>query len=304
MPRPLANVAVIRPVLFVCATLVASGCASTLSTLQTATPMKRGQVAVTGGAGVYFNAGPAVTIVQQGIEQGTAIKQAADSGEPYAVSEEAQQQLLTAAIALAVMPPSQGYELSIRTGILPEDLDAGFRYSVNAVRLDAKYRFLHKGDGVDTAPHRRRSLDLAVGLGVSKYMFDNPVLDALGYVNLAEFSRWDLEVPVYASMDLGDIFKAYSAVKYVYSRTELDANLVNYSQQATNISGLDMSLPSDVDTHFVGATIGAAAGYRWAHLFVELTGGYTFCDPILFGRRRSLGGPTIYPAVGLGLKFP
>lgn len=293
-----------RLVIAVVAALLSTGCASTLSTLQTAKPIKRGQVSAVGGAGIYFNAGPVITVIDQGIQQGKAINEASKSGEPYAVSEEAQQELLTAGIALAVMHPWQGYEISLRTGILPEDMDVGLRYSMNAIRVDTKYRFFHKGDGEDVAPHARRSLDLAIGFGVSKYLFSNPVLDALSYVQLADFSRWDFEVPVYASMDFGDIFKGYTAAKYVYSRTSMDANLVNYSQQATNISGLDISLPSLVHAHFVGATFGIAAGYRWVHAYLEFTGGWTFSNPILFGKRRELGGPTIYPAIGIGLKFP
>lgn len=294
-----------RLVLAAIVATLASGCASTLSTLQTATPIKRGQVAVTGGAGVYFNAGPVITAIDQGIQQGTAIKEANDNGTPYNLSEEDQQELLTAGIALAVMHPWQGYELSARTGILEEDMDIGLRYSINAIRLDTKYRFLHAGQFTeDTAAHRRSHFDLAVGFAVSRYIFDNPVFKALEYVRLDDFSRWDFEVPLYATLDVGDIFKAYGAAKYVYSYTTLDASLVNYSEQATNVTGLDVSIPANVHAHFVGATVGVAAGYRWVHLMLEFTGGYTIANPVIFGRRRSLGGPTIYPAIGLGVKIP
>ncbi len=280
-----------------------TGCATTLSTLQTADPTDVGQVQVTGGMGVYANVGPAVTIIEQGIKQAGAIQQAEKDGVPYELSEEDQQQLLTAGIAIAIAPPTQGYEIGVRTGVY-KDADVGLRYSVNAVRLDGKYRFLHYEDGAEVKPLERREMDLAIGFGVSRYIFDNPVFDVLDYVQLADFSRWDFEVPLIASFELGDILQFYGAAKYLYSRTSLDANLVNYSEQATNITGLDISLPSLVHTHFIGATVGIGAGYKWIHLMLELTGGYTHSQPILFGKRRDLGGATLYPAAGISLKFP
>jgi hypothetical protein len=284
--------------------VVAAGCASTLSTLQTADVTDVRQVQVTAGTGVYVPLGPALAIVDQGIQQAAAIADAQSRGEPYTLSEEAQQQLLTAALALAVMPPWLGWELSARTGVWKDRMDVGLRYSVNALRLDAKYRLLHRGDGEEVNALRRRSFDLAVGFGASRYLFDNPVLDALEYVDIGEFSRWDLEAPVLASLDVGDIVKLYGGVRYVFSTTSLDAQLVDSSLQASAVSGVDLGVPRTVYTHYVGGVAGLAAGYRWVHAMAELNGGYTFCNPILFGQRRQLGGPTVYPAVGIAVKFP
>jgi hypothetical protein len=283
-----------------------TGCASTLSTLQTATPAKRGQVQVTGGAGLYLPVGPVITVVEQGITQGKAVNDARQSGETYELTEEAQQELLTAGLALAIMAPWSGpsYELSVRTGILPEDWDVGLRYSVNAFRLDTKYRLFHYTHNPELPEYKRANVDVSLGLGVSKYLFENPALKLLKYVQLDKFSRWDLEVPLYTTIDLGDIFKFYGALKYVYNRTSIDATLVNYSQHAANISGVEVGLPRLVHSHFFGASAGVAAGYKYAHVMLELTGGYTHCAPYLFGRRRQLGGATFYPAIGLGLKFP
>ncbi len=288
------------------ALLVSSGCASTLSTLQTARPVKRGQVEVNGGAGIYLPVGPAVTVIKQGIEQGLAIRDAERSGEPYSLSEEDQQELLTAGLALAISVPITGpsYEISARTGILAEDWDVGLRYSVNALRLDTKYRLVHATTNEHLPVHKRANFDLAVGLGVSRFLFTHPVMSVLEYVKLDDFSRWDLEVPVYWTVDFGDMFKLYGALKYVYSHTRMDANLVNYSQHAANLAEMDVGLPRKVESHFWGATAGVAAGYKYAHLMLELTGGYTHLQPHLFGQRRQLGGATFYPAIGLGLRFP
>lgn len=281
-----------------------TGCASTLSSMQTAEVTRVKQVEVTGGTGYYIPVGPVVSAVDEGIKQAKAINEAKQSGEPYSLSPEDQQQLLTAAIALAVMPPSQNYQVSLRTGVWDGKMDVGLRYSVNAVRLDTKYQFFHHAVDEDKEPWRRRSFDMAIGVAGAKYIFDNPVIDALDYVQLADFTRWDVEVPLYMSVNVGDVLKLYAVPKYVYSYTSLDASLVNYSEQATNVTGWDLSLPSSVHTHFVGSSAGIMLGYRYVWVVAELTGGYTFCKPVLFGQKRELGGPTFYPSLGLSARFP
>lgn len=292
------------PALLTLAAALTTGCATTLSTLQTADVIDVGQVEVTGGAGVYVPLGPTLTIVEQGIQQTRAIADARARGETYTLSDQARDELFTAALALAVMPPWLGWELSARTGVWKDRMDVGLRYGVNALRLDAKYRLLHRADGEEVARLKRRSFDVAIGIGASRYLFDNPVLELLEYVDLGEFSRWDLEAPVLASLDVGDVVKLYGGARYVYSTTSLDARLIDYLQQAGAVSGADLGLPRNVRAHYVGAVAGLAAGYRWVHAMAELNGGYTFCNPIVFGRPRRLGGPTVYPAVGIAVKFP
>ncbi|MFZ5468804.1 MAG: hypothetical protein ACOZIN_05140 [Myxococcota bacterium] len=291
-----------------------TGCATTLSTFQTARPVEPKHVQVTGGVGYYGNLGPIGTLVTQAYEQGKNAKEAIDNQQPFVLSEEDQQQLLTAGIGLAVMFPSSSYEVGIRTGLV-ENWDVGLRYSVNAVRLDTKYRLFHQGDDPPVTPQgapgrpsaqsraTQRSFDVALGLGVSRYLFKNPVFDALELVRLGDFSRWDFEVPLYMSAELGEVLKLYGAPKWVYSRTSFDQTLVDLSQQGSEVAGVDVTLPSLVHTHFFGATAGLAVGFRYVHLMLELTAGYTVCNPVVFGQRRFLGGVTLYPAAGIGLSF-
>jgi hypothetical protein len=143
-----------------------------------------------------------------------------------------------------------------------------------------------------------------VGIGASRYLFDNPLFDLLDYVQLGEFSRWDFEAPLLASIRFGEVLRLYGGLRYVFSTTSLDAKLIDYSLQGSTVSGMDLGLPPTVQTHYLGGTAGAAVGYRWVHLMAELSAGYTICNPILFGQRRRLGGPTVYPAVGIGVNFP
>lgn len=289
------------------ALLSATGCASTLSSMQTAKPLARGQFQASGGAGLFIPAGQLGTVVDQGIAQGRAIQDALESGQPYRLTEEEAQKLLTAGVALVVAPPGVNNELMLRAGLLEgSELDVGLRLSTASFRGDLKLRLAHGGDPDDSPlpEHKRKSFDLALGVGVSRHFFKGPALEVLGVVQLDDFSRWDVEVPLYASADFGDILKLYAVPKYVYARTSLDERLVDAVSFGADVTGLELRLPARADSHFAGATAGLAIGYKFVHLYAELTAGYTWCRPELFGQVRELGGVTLYPAVGLALKTP
>lgn len=280
---------------------LATGCASNLSTLQTAKPLERGQFQVTLGAGAFIPAGQLVDLVDLGIDESKRIRKAVESNDNVQLTEEDQQRMLSAGIALAVAPPGIVNEFSLRAG-LADNLDVGLRYSGISWRLDTKYRFLHSGDGADVSETRRRSFDMAIGLAGARHSFKSPVFDVLEIVQINDFSRWDLEVPLYLSTDFGDILRLYAAPKYVYSKTHIDEQLVNYAEQGKNVSGFDVRLPTTVKSEFVGSTLGLSVGYKYVHVFAEITGGYTFCKPNVFGQRRNLGGATFYPAVGIAFR--
>jgi hypothetical protein len=282
--------------------LLATGCASTLSTMQTAVPLERGQIQVSAGLGAYAPLGTLWDVAKLGKDQASRIKDVVTEGEDYTLTEEDQQRLLGAGISLATAPPGVNYEFMARTGLL-KNLDGGVRYSSTQLRADLKYRFLHSADeSLDLHEVERTSKDLAIGLALSRQFFSGPLVDALSFVQLDEFSRWDLEVPLYASIDVGDIFKLYAAPKYVYSRTNIEQRLVDTGEEAGRIVNLPGAVPSRVNSHFWGSTFGVAVGYRYVHLFAELTGGYTSAKADVLGQERDLGGVTLYPAIGLAFK--
>lgn len=282
---------------------VVSGCATNLSTMQTARTLKPGQIRVGGGVGAFVPAGQTVGLFSQGIALGTRAAEAAARQEPFVLTEEEQRQLVTGAIAVATMPPAPGFEISARVGVI-QNLDLGLRYGQSSLRFDAKYRLFHRGqfaeEDWDSKPDH--SFDLAVGVGVSKYFFKHPLIDLLDMVKLGDFDRWDVEVPIYASYELNEHFGVYGAAKYVLGRTELDGELVQLSE-ACRCAPVDLRLPKVVHTHFVGGTVGLRAGFERISLFAELTIGNTFASTVVLGERRELGGLTLYPSVGLAATF-
>lgn len=319
--------------------LLASGCATTLSTLQTARTVPPKHVQMQYGYGYYVPAQTAVKIVGQGVSLAKKGFDAQSNNQPYELTKDEVQALITSGTSLAVFPPSSSYETSVRTGLM-KNWDVGFKYSGNALRLDTKYRLLHVGDRESAPPPgtmalaprpigavppevaaadeprlepvqppmkwpagTHRSFDVAVGLAGSRYLFASKVFEVLDYVQINDFSRWDVEVPLYFSAEFGEVFKLYGASKYLFSRTTMDAKLVGIFQEASERAGYDFSLPSKVDMHFFGGTVGVALGYRWVHFLLEITGGYTLCRPVVFGQERDLGGVTLYPAGAIQVRI-
>ena len=286
-----------------------SGCATNLSSLQTARTMYQGQVRVQGGVGAYVPVGAAANVIGEGVQVAKEGITAAARQEQFVLSEDRKQGLLTSGLALATMPPSTVWELSARVGIF-DFLEAGLRYSVNQVRLDVKWRFAHLGDPDTRASPARRSIDFAVGVAVSRHLFQSPVVEALEFVKLGDFERWDFEFPLYASVDFNPYFGLYASPKYIYGVTTMDEKLVEIGDTVNSIVdgqccgdviALDTRIPARVDTHFVGATLGLRAGHPRVYGFLELTLGNTWADAQILGQRRQLGGFTVQPNLGLAV---
>ncbi len=293
-----------RHAVLLVAGLVAQGCATTLSTLQTGKTLEPGHVRVAAGMGFYVPAGQAVKIAGEGTDLMSRMKTAVEKNQPFTWTADDEQTLLTTGVALAVLPPSSMAELSLRVGVI-DNLDVGLRYSTNALRLDAKFRFFHDGEEMTDSPvdPKGRSTDLAVFAGGSKYLFKNPIFDALEFVKMGEFSRWDVEGGFVLSHDFNKYLGVYGAPKYLFSRTTMDETLVRVTQDGSGIVKTDVAMPAVVDMHFVGATAGLRVGIPQVSLFLELTFGTTFAKPMILGARRDLGGATLYPAGGIAVSF-
>jgi len=285
------------------AALAGTGCATHLATLQTARPVQRGKVQVTGGTGAYLNVGPWVKVISEASAEAEKVHKAIAAGEGYTLEPESQKRLLLAGIALAALAPGVSSELQVRTGVLPETLDVGVRVTGNSVRGDGRYRLFHAGeDGEGWLA--RQSLDVSLGLGVTRHFFSNPLFTALKNISVDGFSRWDVDVPLSISAEYGRVFKVYGTARYLYSHTWMDPTVVEVGRQVAELTGTPGGVPAEVPMHYAGLTGGAAVGYGPLHLFFELTAGYTTCTPEIFGARQELGGLTFFPAVGLTFRTP
>ncbi len=280
------------------------GCATNLSSLQTAKTLNPGQIRITGGVGAHIPFGQLVNSASEGVKVGAkaAVKNA-DTGQPYVLTADDKDALGTAAIALALFPPSAMFELNGRVGII-RNFDVGFRYSGSSLRGDLKLRVHHSGDAEDWDEPRGRSYDVALGVAVAKYMMNAPIEGAFGGVKLDDFNRWDLEVPVYFNADWNSHIGIYFVPKFLYSRTTMRQTF--YARPCECAEGgtqPEVVTRSSVDMMFYGATMGLRFGGWRVSGMLELTVGNTEASPVLFGKKRTLGGATIQPNVGLAVTF-
>ena len=265
------------------------GCATDLSTLQTAKTLPPGQFAGLTSVGINAPAG-AFSAISKGDQTLEKLDQALQSGQPYVFTADDQQRLLGSAVALAILPPSAQYELTLRAG-LATNWELGLRYGVNAARVDLKRHLLHWDD--DEAPW---PMDLAIGAAASYYFFNSAGLSNLGYARVDDCRRIDFELPVYLSAELTPSWTAYGAVKYLYSRTHLKGSLGGQGFTSA------VPLPGLLESDFLGVTAGTQFAIGLFHLraYVELTMGYTSLSPFLLKQKASLGGFTLFPALGIG----
>lgn len=266
-----------------------TGCASTLSTMDTARTMNPGQWRVNLATGVYVPAGAVIRLAANGVDLGRTL--ISENRDPTTAELD---KLFEAGLALAVLPIAPVQELQIRTGIV-DNLDAGFRLATTGARLDVKYRFFQSAD----SRHH-----LSIGLGGSKYFFSGPVFDALAFVKVEDFSRYDVEVPLLYTYEAGDIFRFYGGAKFIRSWFSMSSKLVR-AQSVAESNGSPTFFRSEEQMTFAGATFGIMLGYKHVFVSAELTSGLVIAEPAIYSfvtkqpEKRNLGGATFFPALGL-----
>jgi hypothetical protein len=214
----------------------------------------------------------------------------------YRPNEVEQRQALAAAIGLGLSAPGATPDLMLRVGVI-KNLDLGLRWSSLAVHGDAKYRFLTTRDPsaeeAEKDPNVDRGFQGAVSLGISKSLFSGIVFDALDYLQIGDYSRWNIEVPVIFGARLGSFGHYWFGPKYVFSTYSLDASLKNVGV-----------VPESSGTiHHLAAFGGIGVGYKVIFVFLELTIAEMFAKPEILGQPTDLGGVVIVPAGGLMLRL-
>ena len=290
--------------LLACLMPLGLGCATNLSSLQTAKTLNPGQIRITGGYGVYLPVGQLLNGAAAGVTVGAEAVQAKMQNHDYVLTVDDKESLGNAAIALAMIPPSSTYEINARVGVF-HNFDVGFRYSINSMRGDAKLRLFHSGDAEGWDEPRGRSYDIAIGAGVSKYLIGNPINGQLSGVRIDDFNRWDLEIPVYFNADWNSHIGVYFVPKLLLSRTTMTTTFAARPCGCGDgtIAEPETRSAASVNMMFYGATMGLRFGGWRVQGLLEVTVGNTEATPMLFGKKRTLGGATIQPAVGLGVSF-
>lgn len=257
------------------ALVLSVGCSTALSSMQPAEVLKKRQKHAAVGSGLNLAPGPIVDIVGVGLEL---------ADEP-ALNEEQEQELLTASLALALNPPGVQSEYAFRYGF-GYNLDAGLRYTVNAIQGDVKYQFLG-------TPESPGAWNGSVSVGYSRHLFKGSIFDVLDSLQVNDFSRSD----VYASVMFGrhprEFFQYWGGPKVIagfYEVTSLLETTGTVDQSQGNML-------------YLGGSLGAALGWKYLWLVGELSAANLIFNADVLGQERDLGGLVLYPTVGVMTRF-
>lgn len=273
------------------------GCSTTLSTLQPAEPMKPLRFQANGALNVVVPASRIIDVVDTSAT--LADRYASDPN--YKPSEAEQRQALAAAVGLGLSSPGVNPDIMLRMGVV-KNLDVGLRWSSINAHVDAKYRFLATKDATpeeEAATDGKlgngpdRGFQGAISIGLSKSLYNGLIFDLFDQLQINDYSRWNLEVPLIFGSRLSDYGHVWFGPKYIYSHYSVDASLKNIGivpEQSGSI-------------HHIGGFGGVAVGYKAAFVFLELTVAKMFANPEIFGQETDLGGIIVVPAFGLMLRL-
>jgi hypothetical protein len=258
----------------------ALGCSTTLSTLQPAETLKEGSIHAGVAANVNAPVGRVIDVL--GVGQTAATKVIQDG--KYTPTQDEQQKLLDAAVGLGLNPPGATPDVMIRYGFY-KGFDAGLRYSGSAMHVDAKAQFL--GGGEDEWAG-------SISLGYSRARYHGIGFDVVDVVQIAEFSRHNLEVPLLFGRRLGPFGHVWAGPKYVGSYYRLDATIRNVGAVPTT-SGV---------IHYLGGFAGVALGYKHVFAMAEITIADMIARPLVYGREVDVGGIVVMPSLGVMARLP
>lgn len=284
-------------VLPILALLASAGCSTTLTTLQPAEPMRPGHVQAQGAFDVNVPASRISDAVD--VIESLGDRYASDSN--YRPTTEEQRRALAAGVGLGLSSPGVNPDLMLRIGVV-KNLDVGLRWSGLAAHADAKYRFLSTREPTEEEEKEDKGkpgngpdpgFQGSVSLGISKALYSGFVFDALDFLKVNDYSRWNVEVPVIFGSRIGPVGHVWFGPKYIFSTYSLDASLKN----------IGVVPESSGTIHHLGGFAGIGLGYKVVFVFLELTVAKMFAEPEIFGQKTDLGGIVVAPAFGLMLRL-
>lgn len=227
--------------------LVATGCATALSSFQPAHVAPKGHVQSELGFDISY---PTASI-QKTLEAARALEEAA--GERSLTDEEVFV-IFEGGANLAANPVTVIPHLGAAYGIF-ERTELGLRFAATGWRLGVRRQLATGDDG---------GLDLSLGLGFGRSAFAPPIHSVLSTVELEDFSRWTVDLPVTVGRQ-GIWYRWWLGPRLLYSSlsTHLTVTLpAEDVRVAGTVSG---------DALYIGGFAGAAFGFRSVFVGPELT---------------------------------
>jgi hypothetical protein len=227
-------------------------CSPAISSFTPAHVPKKGHVQAEVGTDVFVPTGTIVDVV----EAAEALGEAAERRE---LSEAEEREVMEGAWALALNPPSATPHIGI--GYSPADNVAiDGRYTVGALRLGGRYQLLHRAqDG----------LDLTLGLGLGRYVYEFPINDAIPVIHLEDFTRYQIDIPIILGIS-GDWYRVWGGPRLLATFYSTELALI-YSDIPGGGTPEDVRASFSGTGFYAGAQGGVALGYKKVFLAFELT---------------------------------
>jgi hypothetical protein len=225
----------------------AFGCAPSLSTFQPAHVAPKGHLSAEAG----LEGGIPVGAFSALIDAGKTLANRGAMGQT--LTDDEKWQIFDAGVNLLLDTPSIGPHVGATYTPL-DRLEVGLRYAGSAFRVGGRYQLLDRASG---------PFDLTVGLGVSRFSYAFPISDQIPVLQLDDFSRWQLDVPILVGTSR-DWFRVWAGPKLLFT---------TFSTQLTlTLPPADKTLASfDGTASFLGGQAGFAIGYRRLFVAFELT---------------------------------
>jgi hypothetical protein len=272
--------------LFGLLSLLSFGCAPALSTFHPAHVAEKGHFQAELGMDIAI---PTGTIAEV-IEAGVALVDVARQRE---LETAERKELFDAGVAVALNPPSVVQHIGLAYTPL-ENWEIGLRYSVSAIRLGSRFQILK---------NKKHDVDLSIGAGVSRYVFDLPVGSILGFVELEDFSRWQFDFPIQVGKS-GDWYRVWGGPRIMLTTfsTALKMDLPPVTGEPDEVASFKGT------GAYIGGQGGVAFGYKHVFFAVELTLAQLFSGGELNILQQQalevdLDSFIVYPAFGLMLEF-
>lgn len=271
------------------ASLFVVGCAPALSSMQPAHVAKKHHVQASIGMDVSVPTGT----ISDAIDAGGVL---ADAAEERDLTDAEVTQLYQAGAALALNPPSATPHIGIGFTVV-DNFELSLRYSTSALRLGGRYQFLSK---------EKHGIDATAGLGIGYYVLGLPIGDTLRVVELEDFTRWQIDVPIVFGTH-GSWYRLWGGPRFMYTRFGTALKLV-IPEIPTVTQGLTELASFGGNGFYVGAQGGVAVGYKHVFLGFELTLVQLFMGGKLdvFQQTRAtldLDSFIVYPSLGLMGEF-
>jgi hypothetical protein len=266
--------------------LLSFGCAPALSTFHPAHVAEKGHFQAEVGMDIAIPTGTIAEVIEAGVVL-------VDVARTRELAKAERKELFDAGVAVALNPPSVVQHIGLAYTPL-KNWEIGLRYSVSALRLGSRYQILQ---------NKKHNVDLSVGAGVARYVFDLPVGSILGFVELEDFSRWQFDFPIQVGKS-GDWYRVWGGPRIMLTTfsTALKMDLPPVTGEPDEVASFKGT------GAYIGAQGGFALGYKYVFFAVELTLAQLFSGGELNVIQQrafevDLDSFIVYPAFGLMLEF-